>query len=195
MVAGLFFVQMIMGVISAHYGVEGNGFYGIPLAKWFPYVITRTWHTQLGIFWIATAWLAAGLYIGPAVAGTEPKFQRFGVNVLFGALLVVVGGSMAGEWLSVMGKMTGATGSTSDIKVTNTLTSAAVWQIGLLIGLVLWVYLGGRCIVLAMSKGGDQKPLMTMFLIASIAIGAFYAAGLMWGKERIFRWSNTGAGG
>ena len=38
--------------------------------------------------------------IAPAV-GAEPKGQRLGVNVLFGALVVVVFGSMAGEWLSV----------------------------------------------------------------------------------------------
>ena len=52
------------------------------LSDWLPYSIARTWHVQLGIFWIATAWLATGLYIGPAVSGVEPKFQRLGVNVL-----------------------------------------------------------------------------------------------------------------
>jgi general secretion pathway protein F len=49
-------IILIMGVIVAHYGVEGNAFYGIPLAKIIPYSVGRTWHTQLGIFWIATAW-------------------------------------------------------------------------------------------------------------------------------------------
>ena len=57
----LFLLQIVMGIITAHYGVEGGGFYGIPLQDYLPYVVTRTWHTQLGIFWIATAWLAAGL--------------------------------------------------------------------------------------------------------------------------------------
>src|SRR5689334_12724520 len=50
----LFLLQIVMGVITAHYGVEGGGLYGIPLDQVLPYVITRTWHTQLGIFWIAT---------------------------------------------------------------------------------------------------------------------------------------------
>ncbi len=88
-VSGLIPLQIIFGVITAHYGVEGGGFYGIPIQKWIPYVITRTWHTQLGIFWIATAWLASGLFIAPAVSGVELKGQRLGVNVLFGALLVI----------------------------------------------------------------------------------------------------------
>ena len=91
-----------MGIITAHYGVEGGGFYGIPLQDYLPYVVTRTWHTQLGIFWIATAWLAAGLFIAPYICGYEPKFQKLGVDVLFGALLVVVLGSMGGQWMSVM---------------------------------------------------------------------------------------------
>ena len=62
-VSGLMLLQIILGVITAHYGVEGNAFYGIPISEILPYSITRTWHTQLGIFWIATAWLATGLYI------------------------------------------------------------------------------------------------------------------------------------
>ena len=104
-VAALILVQMLLGVVTAHYGVEGDGFYGFPLSKWLPYSVTRTWHVQIGLFWIATAWLAAGLFIGPLVSEHEPKGQRLGVNVLFVALLVVVVGSLAGEWLSIHNKM------------------------------------------------------------------------------------------
>jgi len=57
-VAALMVVQVVVGVITAHYGVEGQAFFGIELGKWLPYSVTRTWHVQLGIFWIATAWLA-----------------------------------------------------------------------------------------------------------------------------------------
>ena len=34
---------------------------------------TRTWHLQLAVFWIATCWLATGLYLGPKLAGREPR--------------------------------------------------------------------------------------------------------------------------
>ncbi|HEY4785079.1 MAG TPA: cbb3-type cytochrome c oxidase subunit I, partial [Bacteroidales bacterium] len=104
-VCGLILVQVIMGVVTAHYGVEGNGFYGLSLATILPYSVSRTWHIQLAIFWIATAWLATGLYIAPAVSGHEPKFQRFGVNFLFIALLIIVLGSLAGQWLGIMQKL------------------------------------------------------------------------------------------
>ena len=32
-VSALILVQILLGVVTAHYGVEGNGFYGIPLAS------------------------------------------------------------------------------------------------------------------------------------------------------------------
>ena len=104
-VGGLFLLQIATGILSAHYGVEGGALYGIEIDQVLPYAVVRTWHTQLGILWIATAWLATGLYVAPAVGGREPKFQRLGVNVLFVALVVVVLGSMIGEWLSITGKM------------------------------------------------------------------------------------------
>ncbi|MEX1274429.1 MAG: nitric-oxide reductase large subunit [Bacteroidota bacterium] len=181
-VSGLFLVQILLGVITAHYGVEGDGFYGVKIDKFLPYVITRTWHTQLGIFWIATAWLAAGLYIAPAVSGVELKGQRLGVNVLFVALLVIVVGSLAGEWLSVNHMLPGDWWFYLGHQGYEYVDLGRYWQIGLVIGLVLWVFLVGRNVVIAIRKGGDEKPLLTLFLIASIAIGAFYMAGLMWGK-------------
>ena len=77
-VSALLLVQVLMGVITAHYTVEGQAFYGLPLAEWLPYSISRTWHIQIAIFWIATSWLATGLYYAPAISGVEPKFQRPG---------------------------------------------------------------------------------------------------------------------
>jgi nitric oxide reductase subunit B len=75
-VAALIVAQVGLGAIAAHYGVEGSSFYGIPLDQWLPYSVARTWHTQLGLFWIATSWLATGLYVAPAVSGYEPKGQN-----------------------------------------------------------------------------------------------------------------------
>jgi nitric oxide reductase subunit B len=183
-VAGLFLLQMVMGVITAHYGVEGNGLYGIPLAKYLPYAVTRTWHTQLGIFWIATAWLAAGLFIGPAVSGYEPKGQKLGVNLLSVALVVVVLGSLTGEWLSVKGYLSGpSTWFYLGHQGFEYVDLGRIWQIALFIGLMLWLYLVGRCVIMAIRKGGEQKPLLTMFFISTAAIAGFYGAGLMWGKQ------------
>ena len=153
------------------------------LHKILPYTITRTWHTQLGIFWIATAWLAAGLYIGPAVSGVEPKGQRLGVNILFGALLVVVLGSMAGEWLSVMNLMPDKDWFLFGHSGYEYIDLGRFFQIALLIGLFLWLFLMVRTIRPALKKADDQKPILTLFLIASTAIATFYFAALMYGKH------------
>lgn len=180
----LFVLQIVMGVITAHYGVEGQGFYGIPLAEYLPYVVTRTWHTQLGIFWIATAWLAAGLFIGPIIAGYEPKYQRLGVNVLFGALLVVVLGSMAGQWASVMHKL-----GNGDLwfwfghQGYEYVDLGRVWQIALLIGLLLWLGLVLRTAIPALRKNDGQKSLVILYIISTTGIALFYSPGLFWGMR------------
>ena len=180
-VTALILVQVIMGVITAHYGVEGGAFYGIPLERFLPYVVSRTWHLQLGIFWIATAWLAAGLYIGPSV-GSEPRFQRLGVNVLFGALLVVVVGSMTGQWLSVQHKLSEQAWFYFGHSGYEYIDLGRLWQIALLVGLLLWLTLMVRAILPALRKNDEQKPILTLFLISSAAIAGFYGAALGYGR-------------
>ena len=183
-VAGLIVLQILVGVVTAHYGVEGGSFYGFPLATILPYTIARTWHVQLGIFWIATAWLASGLYIGPAVGGSEPKFQRLGVNVLFGALLVVVLGSMAGEWLSVKQMLSsGALWFYFGHSGYEYIDLGRAFQIALLVGLFLWLFLVGRAIMPALRRNDEQRPVLTMFLISSFAIAGFYGAALGYGRH------------
>ena len=175
-------VQILMGVITAHYGVEGQGFYGFPLDKYLPYAITRTWHLQLAIFWIATSWLATGLYVGPAVSGEEPKYQRLGVNVLFVALVLVVGGSLAGEWLGIQQKL-GNLWFWFGSQGFEYVDLGRFWQILLFVGLVLWLVLMVRSLTPAFRKSTEDRSLLSLFLISSIAIPMFYAAGLMYGQR------------
>jgi nitric oxide reductase subunit B len=176
-VGGLLVAQILMGVITAHYGVEGSGFYGIPLDRVLPYAVTRTWHTQLGIFWIATAWLATGLYVAPAVGGAEPAGQRLLVNVLFGALLIVVG-SLVGEWLSVLQVLPGDLWFWVGHQGYEYVDLGRLWQLLLLVGLFLWLFLMGRALWPALRRPGEHRSLLVLFLISSLAIALFYAAGL-----------------
>lgn len=182
-VMALIVVQVILGAITAHYGVEGNAFYGIPLAKWLPYTITRTWHTQLAIFWIATAWLATGLFVAPAISGYEPKFQRIGVNFLFGCLLIIVVGSLAGEWLSIQQKMGLAQSFWFGTQGFEYVDLGRFWQSFLLIGLFLWLYLLWRALRPAFKATDDSKHLLALFMIASAAIPLFYIPGLLYARH------------
>ncbi|TAL59995.1 MAG: nitric-oxide reductase large subunit [Bacteroidetes bacterium] len=182
-VSALLLVQVIMGVITAHYGVEGQAFYGIPLAKLLPYSVTRTWHIQIAIFWIATSWLATGLYYAPAISGIEPKFQRLGVNFLFGALLVIVLGSLAGQWSGVMQKLGYIQNFWFGHQGYEYVDLGRFWQIFLFIGLIIWLLLMGRAILPAIKKKSESRNLLLLFLISTIAIAGFYGAGLMWGRQ------------
>lgn len=80
-VAILFLAQVLVGGATAHYRAEPGGFYGFDLAGWLPSNIVRTWHLQLAIFWIATAYVAGGLFLAPSLGKHEPKGQTRGVNL------------------------------------------------------------------------------------------------------------------
>ncbi len=182
-VAALIVAQIGLGIVVAHYGVEGDGFYGIPLDQWVPYSVARTWHTQLGIFWIATAWLATGLFVAPAVSGYEPRWQKLGVNTLFVCLLVIVVGSLAGQWLGVQQKLGLATNFWFGHQGYEYVDLGRFWQIFLFAGLFIWLGLVAGALWPAFRKPGPNRHLLALFLIASAAIGLFYGAGLMWGRQ------------
>ena len=66
LVVGLLFViQTLVGAASEHYRADLSSFFGFDLARWLPYNLVRTWHVQLSIFWTATSFLAAGLFLAP----------------------------------------------------------------------------------------------------------------------------------
>ncbi|MCX6256414.1 MAG: nitric-oxide reductase large subunit [Bacteroidia bacterium] len=182
-VTALILVQVLLGVITAHYGVEGKGFYGLKLDTILPYSVSRTWHLQLAIFWIATSWLATGLYIAPAVSGVEPKYQKLGVNFLFIALLIIVVGSLAGEWMGIMQKLGLAQNFWFGHQGYEYVDLGRFWQLFLFIGLIIWLILMFRALLPAIKQPSENRQLLTMFVISSIAIAGFYGAGLMWGQQ------------
>jgi nitric oxide reductase subunit B len=179
----LILLQVVFGVVTAHYGVEGDAFYGFPLADIMPYSVSRSWHVQLAIFWIATAWLATGLYIAPSLLGKDPKFQKLGVNFLFVALLVIVLGSMAGQWMGIMQKLGLVENFWFGHQGYEYVELGRFWQIFLFVGLVIWLVLMARPIIPVLKQKTEEKSLLTLFLISCTAIALFYAAGLMWGRQ------------
>jgi nitric oxide reductase subunit B len=182
-VIGLFLLQVALGAVTAHYAVEGHDFYGIPISEWIPYAVTRTWHTQLAVFWIATAWLATGLYISPLISGKEPKYQAIGVNILWGALVFVVLGSMAGEWLGVQQVFDLDTNWWFGHQGWEYIDLGRFWQTLLFVGLLLWLVLVTRALWPALTKPSESKPVLAILFLSTVAIALFYAAGFMWGKH------------
>jgi nitric oxide reductase subunit B len=182
-VIGLMLLQIAMGVVTAHYAVEGQSFFGIPLAQVLPYVTSRTIHTQVGIFWIATAWLATGLYVAPLLSGREPKLQKLGVDALFWALIVVVLGSTVTGWLGTL-QHRGVDFSfwlgNQGLEFTS---MGRVWQLLLFVGLLFWVFLLGRALWPALKKPSETRGLIAMVFLSATCIGGFYATSLTWGQH------------
>jgi nitric oxide reductase subunit B len=182
-VAALFLVQVLFGVVTAHYAVEGQSIYGLPLSDLFPYAVTRTWHTQLAIFWIATAWLATGLYVAPLLGGREPKFQAVGVWFLLISLVVIVVGSFAGEWSAVNRLYADLTQNFwFGHQGYEYVDLGRFWQIYLFIGLLLWVVLVLRGIWPAF-KVQASRSLIWLVVLAAGSIGLLFGAGLLYGQH------------
>ncbi len=182
-VIALMLLQIAMGVVTAHYAVEGNAFFGLPLAEVLPYVTSRTIHTQMGIFWIATAWLATGLYIAPLLSGHEPKYQKLGVDVLFYALVAIVVGSTAFGWLGTLQRQGFDFAFWIGNQGLEFTSMGRVWQILLFVGLLFWLLLLGRALWPALKKPSETRGLVAMVFLSATCIGGFYSASLMWGQH------------
>lgn len=184
LVALLFLGQAALGGAIAHYRVEPGGFYGLDLARILPYSLARTWHLQTAIFWIATAWVAGGLFLAPLVGGAEPTGQRAGVIVLFVALILVVVGSLLGE-------MAGINGMLGDLwfwlghQGSEYLDLGRLWQVLLAAGLAFWLVFMFRALRPAMKEPG-QGELPTLFFLAAVAIPLFYLPALLYGPHSNF---------
>jgi nitric oxide reductase subunit B len=177
----LFILQAALGSITGHYAVEGNKLFGIEVGSLLPYAATRGWHLQLAVFWIATCWLATGLFIGPLVTGGhEPKGQKPLVVTLLVALVVVVVGALAGTYLGVRGKLSGPDGWLVGHQGYEYIELGRVWQVALIAGMLLWLFLVYRAIKPALRQEQDKGGLTHLLLYASVSIPLFYSVGLFY---------------
>ena len=179
----LFLVQILLGAITAHYQVEGQVMYGFELADVLPYSITRTWHTQLAVLWIALAWLATGLYIGPAVSDYEPPYQRLGVNVLWVCLLVIVVGAFAGQWLAINQSLGLEHNFWFGHQGWEYADIGRFWQWFLFIGLLLWLFLVGRALWPTLRQPSENRSIVGLLFLSTVAIGLFFGAALVWNEH------------
>lgn len=185
LVVALFIAQILLGAFTAHYTVEGQTFYGIDVSQWFPYSLTRTWHLQTALWWIAGGFLAAGLFLAPYInGGKDPAFQKLGVDILFGALIVVVVGSYVGNFLSIAQIMPEGLNFWLGHQGYEYVDLGRIWQIGKFTGLVVWLILVLRALLPALKAGKTQDRNLLLLLTFSVtAIGLFYASGFFYGEH------------
>jgi nitric oxide reductase subunit B len=183
-VAFLFFAQVLVGGATAHFRADPGSFYGIDLSRFIPSNIFRTWHLQLGIFWIATGYIAGGLFLASSLGGKEPKGQAMGVHLLFFAVVIVALGSLLGELLGVyqlLGKLWFWFGHQG----WEYLDLGRAWQVLLAIGLVFWLILIVRGIG-PVRKDPEEREISTLFLLAALAIPLFYLPAMFFNSTTHF---------
>ncbi len=179
----LFVTQVFLGGFVAHYTIEGQAFYGIDVSQWFPYALVRTWHIQSALFWIATAFLAAGLFLAPIInGGRDPKWQKLGVDVLFWALVLVVVGSYTGNFLALSHKIPMSWNFWFGHQGYEYIDLGRFWQIAKYVGILLWLVLMLRGTINALRQPGD-KNLLALFFASVLAVGLFYGSGLFYGER------------
>lgn len=180
----LFLAQALIGGAVAHYRAEPGDFYGFDLSAWLPSNLLRGWHLQLAIFWIATSYVAGALFVASALGGGDPKGQRTLAHVLFGALVVVVVGSLLGQWAGIR-NLLGDLWFWIGNQGWEYLEIGRFWQILLTAGLLFWFWLVFRAVRPARANP-DLKPFVTFFLIAAFAIPFFYLPAFFFGDRTHF---------
>lgn len=183
LIVALFSFQVLLGGFTAHYTVEGQQFYGINVSQWFPYSLVRTWHIQSALFWIASGFLAAGLFLAPLIhGGKDPAYQKLGVDILFWALVVVVVGSFTGNYMAIAQIMPPEWNFWLGHQGYEYVDLGRLWQIGKFTGVAFWLVLMLRGIVPAFRQPGD-KNLLALLTASVVAIGLFYGAGFFYGER------------
>lgn len=173
--AALFVVQTLLGGATEHYRADLQTFFGIDLGRLLPFNVVRTWHLQLSIFWVATSYLAAGIFLAPMITGHEPRGQKPLVYALLGALVIVVVGSLLGEFGGIQGLIRNVWIGNQGFEY---LDLGRLWQILLTIGLSFWVVILFRG--LRGRLGAEQVGNMPwLFFFSALSIPAFYGVGLL----------------
>ncbi len=138
----------------------------------------RTWHVQLALFWVATSFVAAGIFLAPMIARREPKHQGTLAFALLGALAVVVFGTLIGSYLGIHGVLEGAASNWFGLQGFEYLDLARIWQVLLSAGLFIWVFMLWR-VMRGRLSGEHRGNMPWLFFLAALAIPAFYAVGLI----------------
>ncbi len=171
-VALLFIAQALVGGGVAHYRADPKSFYGFNLAEWLPSNLLRTWHLQLAIFWIATAFVAGALFLSAELGRHEPAGQTAGTHTLFWLLVTVVVGSLIGEWAGMQQLLPQLWFWFGD-QGWEYLELGRAWQLLLAVALLFWFGLLVRALMPALHDP-ERREIAGLFLFSAIAIPLFY---------------------
>ena len=181
----LFLMQTLVGSATDHYRADPGSFYGFDLSRIFPSNLLRVWHLQTAILWIATAYVAAALFLGRSLRTDEPAWLAGWTNVLFGAFVLVIGGSLLGEWAGIS-QVLGSWWFWLGDQGWEYLELGRLWQYLLVAGLFVWFVLLWKLVRPATLTRPGSTPIVRMFLLAALAVPVFYIPALFFGAKTNF---------
>jgi nitric oxide reductase subunit B len=181
----LLLAQSLVGGAVAHYRADPGSFYGFQLERIFPSNLMRTWHLQLAIFWIATAYVAAALFLGRSLRTDEPRWLAGCTHALFAAFAVVIFGSLLGEWAGIA-QLLGPLWFWLGNQGWEYLELGRVWQVLLVVGLFAWFALVWSLVRTRTLAAPAARPIVRMFLVAALAIPLFYIPAMVFGAKTNF---------
>jgi nitric oxide reductase subunit B len=181
----LFLAQALIGGAVAHYRAEPESFYGFQLETILPSNLLRTWHLQTAIFWIATSYVAAALFIGRSLRIDEPRWLATATHWLFAAFGVVIVGSLLGEWAGITGLL-GRWWFWIGNQGWEYLELGRVAQYLLVGGLLIWFAILWHLARPKTIANAEVRPIAVMFLFAALAIPVFYVPALLFGAKTHF---------
>jgi nitric oxide reductase subunit B len=173
--------QTLFGAGVAHYRADPGTFYGVDLSQWLPSNLLRTWHLQSAIFWIATSYVAGALFVAELLGRGSPRGQRLGIHALFGAVAIVIFGSMLGEWAGLL-QWLPRSWFWFGHQGWEYLEIGRFWQVLLAVGLLFWFFLVWRAVAPA-RRDPERSGFANFFLIAAFAIPLFYLPALFFGSK------------
>ncbi len=171
-VALFFFLQVMLGGYLAHIFSAPALNFIIP-QEIAPFNVMRALHTNLAIVWVTIGWLVGGMLIAPLVSKEDLKFAWL-VDVLWVALLVVGGGGLIGIYAGAQGWLRESWFWLGN-EGRELLNLGRVWDIGLVVGLVLWFGM----VFSVIRKAKENNIFIGTIIWSAFGIATLYIAGMM----------------
>jgi nitric oxide reductase subunit B len=168
----LFVLQIVAGILTVHDFLGFTRIAGVETAQFLPITVTRGWHLQLALLWITACWIGASLFLLSTMHRPELPRQLAMARTMFGLVLLLVVGMLAGVWLGPMGFL-GEHWNLVGNQGWEFVELGKLWQVVLLAVFALWATLVGQT-VRHIRREGDAWILPKWLFYAVLSISLLF---------------------
>ncbi len=167
----LFGVQIVAGLLAIGDFVGLVRIAGIDVTRLLPVTVTRAWHTQISLLWIAVCWFAATIWVLPLICRPEPRGQLRWVNALFWLLVLVGAGTAFGIPLGIQGALSEFNTRWLGLQGWEFMEIGRLYQYLLYLSFLVWMVIVVRGVWPALRQRQTWSlPNWTVYMIAGIIL-------------------------